>query len=126
MIKHDMKNGDKDDPFVIRGGQHASFFTPNPIKMMLDAVKRAPAGIYMFSASVAKHHSITVFLQKIEGGPLALESGKYSIEWNDQYNDESPRAAGRLLSDEAFITEIFRASGRHDPPRDTILVGYGQ
>lgn len=77
------------DPFVLQGEDDLfrSFFEPAPQQLMLDAIAGADVGTYMFVASVAGHHSVTLLLQKLTPGRVKMGSGNYTITWNDQYTD---------------------------------------
>lgn len=77
------------DPFVFtREEGIEKMLTPNPEKVVLDAVNRARAGKYLFIASVAGHHAVSLILDKEQDAKVELGSSRYTLYWNDQFDDD--------------------------------------
>lgn len=81
-IVHDGDGSDDPFSFTKRGNSPKiidEFFSPNPVTMMLDAIAGAPAGQYMFPTAVSKHHSATLLVKKLKGGPISQPRGPLEL-----------------------------------------------
>lgn len=117
------KSKKPNDPFSFkRGTALNTLFEPNPEAMMLDALAKAPEGTYLFQASVAKHHAISLLLEKNREGKLTPGGGGYTIYWNDQYTDEE--GYGTMVG-AGLALDIFEATAvdASDPRRPTFWSG---